>query len=245
MNAADIMTQPVISICSEATIAEAARLMLQHRISGLPVTDAHDAVVGVVTEADLLRRAELGTERRRPRWIEFLTGPGRLASDYVDAHARKVSEVMTGTVVSVTPQEPLSDVVSLMEKRHIKRVPVVEQGRLVGIISRANLVRALVHRLKGAEVASAKTIATDTDIRFAILAVIEKEPWSPRFSVDVTVKDGVAELDGVVTDERERIALRVAAENVPGVKAVSDHLVWVESISGFVVEAPQDEAKAS
>lgn len=236
MNAADIMTQPVISVCSEATIAEAARLMLQHQISGLPVTDSRDAVIGVVTEADLLRRAELGTEHRRPRWIEFLIGPGRLASDYIGAHARKVSEVMTGTVVSVTPQEPLSEIVSLMEKRHIKRVPVVEQGRLVGIISRANLVRALAHNLKAAHAATAKKVPTDTDIRFAILAVIEKEPWGPRFSVDVTVKDGVAELDGVVTDERERIALRVAAENVPGVKAVSDHLIWVDSISGFAIE---------
>ena len=244
MNAADIMTHPVISICSEATIAEAARLMLQHRISGLPVTDARDAVVGLVTEGDLLRRAELGTERRRPRWIEFLIGPGRLASDYIGAHARKVSEVMTEAVVSVAPLDPLPEVVALMEKRHIKRVPVVEQGRLVGIISRANLVRALVHRLKDSEAATAKTITTDTDIRFGILAIIEKEPWGPRFSVDVTVKDGVAELDGAVTDERERIALRVAAENVPGVKAVRDHLVWVESISGFVVEAPQDDAPA-
>ena len=243
MNAADIMTQPVISVCSEATIAEAARLMLQHQISGLPVTDARDAVIGVVTEADLLCRAELGTEHRRPRWIEFLIGPGRLASDYIGAHARKVSEVMTGTVVSVAPQDALPDVVDVMEKRHIKRVPVVDQGRLVGIVSRANLVRALVHRL--AEAAASKPSPTDEGIRDQVRAVIDREPWGPRFSVDVTVTDGVVQLDGAVTDDRERTALRVAAENVPGVKAIRDHLVWVESVSGFVIDAPHEEVTPS
>src|SRR6266699_3027821 len=147
MNAADIMTKPVISVGPEATIAAAAQLMQQHRISGLPVADKTGVVVGVVTEGDLLRRAELGTERHRPRWIELLIGPGRLAWDYVDAHARKVGEVMTETVVSVTPRETLPDIVRLMETRHIKRLPVIENGRLVGIVSRANLVRTLVRRL--------------------------------------------------------------------------------------------------
>ncbi len=237
MNAADIMTKPVISVAPEATIAEAARLMLQHRISGLPVTDKSSAVVGVVTEGDLLRRAELGTERHRPRWIELLIGPGRLARDYVDAHARKVGEVMTENVVSVTPQDILPDIVRLMETRHVKRLPVIEDGRLVGIVSRANLVRALVRRLTQSKAGSGKGVFDDGEIRDRILAEIRKEPWGPRYSVDVAVNDGVVELHGSLTNDRERTALRVAAENVPGVKAVRDHLVWVEPLSGMVIPA--------
>lgn len=237
MNSADIMTQPVITVTPQTKIAEAARLMLQHRISGLPVVDDRDRVVGIVTEGDLLRRSELGTERQRPRWVELLIGPGRLARHYVDAHARTVGEVMTENVMSVTPQELLPEIVRLMEKRHVKRVPVIDGGRLVGIVSRANLVRALVHTLTRTAAADAASPHSDSEIRDRILAEISNEPWGPRFSVDVTVEDGVAELHGSITDERERTALRVVAENVPGVKAVRDRLVWVEPLSGFVVPA--------
>lgn len=242
MNAAEIMSHPVIGIGPDEPIAEAARRMLQHRISGLPVTRG-DTLMGIVTEGDLLRRAETGTERRRPRWLELLVGPGPLAADYIAAHGRKVGEVMTGTVVSVTPQEALSAVVDVMEERHIKRVPVIEQDRLVGIISRANLVRALVQRLT--EAAAAEPNATDTEIQDRVRAILEREPWGPRFSVEVTVKDGIVQLDGAVTDDRERTALRVAAENVPGVKGVRDRLIWVDSVSGFVLGAPQDETTPS
>jgi len=183
MNVADIMTQPVITVTPETKIAEAARLMLQHRISGLPVVDGKDAVIGVVTEGDLLRRSEIGTERHRPRWVELLIGPGRLAADYVDAHARTVGEVMSQGVASVKPQDPLPEVVRLMEKRHVKRVPVIENGRLIGIVSRANLVRALVHSRTRTAAADAAANTSDAEIRDRILAVISKEPWGPRFSV--------------------------------------------------------------
>ena len=242
MNAADIMTQPVISVAPEAAIAEAARLMLHHRISGLPVIDASGAVVGIVTEGDLLRRAELGTQRSRPHWIELLLGPGRAASDYVNAHARKVGEAMSETVVSVTPQTDLPEIVRLMEKRHVNRVPVVDDGRLVGIVSRANLVRALVHSLADEATASGKRIFSDAEIRDGILAIIDKEPWGPRFGVTVTVENGVATLHGTVTDERERTALRVAAENVHGIKGVRDHVVWVEPMTGVVIPAEGSES---
>jgi len=238
MNAADIMTQPVIGVTPETTLAEAARLMLQHRISGLPVTDKSDALVGIVTEGDLLRRVELGTERRRPRWIELLFGAGRLAGDYTDAHARKVGEVMTKTVVTVTRRTTLPEIVRLMETHRINRVPVVERGRPVGIVSRANLVRALLPSLKRQAASGGKRKLNAAQIREQILAEISKEPWGPRFSVDVTVKRGIAELHGTITDERERNALKIVAENAPGVKAVRDHLVWVEPISGLVIPAP-------
>jgi CBS domain-containing protein len=216
-----------------ATIADAAGLMLQHRISGLPVVDEKGQLLGIVTEGDLLRRAETGTERRHKPWLELLLGPGRLAEEYVDAHAQFVSEVMTRDVVSVTPQSPLPEVVRLMERRNVKRLPVLEAGKLVGIISRANLVRALLNNLpEPAE-------RSDAEIRDSILAEMAKQPWGSRASVAVQVMAGVVELTGAITDERERIALRVLAEGIPGVKAVRDRVVWVEPMSGMVI-SPDD-----
>lgn len=240
MNAADVMTLDPLSVAPETALVEAARLMLQHRISGLPVTDAKGAVVGVLTEGDLLRRAETGTERRRTGWLAFLMGPGRLAGEYVDAHARKVGEVMTRDVIVVGTSAGLAEIVQLMEKRRIKRVPVVANGKLVGIVSRSDLVRALVHKLTRQAVSQAGDAVSDESIQRRIFEIVDKEPWGPRFSVDVTVKAGVVDLRGAITDERERTALIVAAEGIPGVKAVNDHLVWVEPNSGFVIGA--DEA---
>ena len=237
MNAADIMTQPVVTVTPATKIAEAARLMLQHRISGLPVVDERNRIVGIVTEGDLLRRSELGTNRQRTRWVELLIGPGRLAHDYVEAHARNVGEVMSPEVAYVSAADALRDVVRLMEKRHVKRVPVLENGRLVGIISRANLVRALVHAMTRTAAFDAASTHVDSEIRDRIVAEIARQPWGPRFSVDVTVENGIVELDGSITNERERTALKVLAETVPGVKAVHDRLVWVEPVSGFVIPA--------
>jgi CBS domain-containing protein len=233
MNAADVMTRAVVTVAPDTTIAEAARLLLGHRISGLPVVDRSCEMVGILTEGDLLRRAETGTERQRPRWLEFLLGPGRLARDYVDTHARLVSEVMTEDVVSVPPQTPLPVLVRLMEARHIKRLPVVDGGRVVGIVSRANLVHALLNALAK----PAAGTSSDEEIRARILAEISNQPWGPRTSVDVAVKDGIVEYCGVILDERERNALRVLAENITGVKAVKDHTVWVDAASGIVIPA--------
>ncbi len=242
MKVSDIMTHPVITVMPEMTIGEAAELMIGHRISGLPVVNAGGEVVGIVTEGDLLRRAETGTERRRARWLEFLIAPGRLASEYAHAHGRRVGEVMTDAVVSVGPDEPIAELIDAMERRRIKRVPVIDQGRLVGIVSRANLLRALVHNLPRPEDAP---ITSDEAIRDRILAEIAKQPWGPRASVDVRVENGVVELHGAVTDDRERPALRVLAENVPGVKEVRDRLAWVEPLSGFVVPADEPTTHGS
>jgi CBS domain-containing protein len=225
MKVAEIMTRPVITVAPQAFVVEAARLMLQHRVSGLPVVDSDGEILGMVTEGDLLRRAETGTERRR-HWLEFLIAPDRFADDYARAHGRTVGEVMSENVVSITPDGPIVDVVQLMERRHIKRLPVVAAGRLVGIVSRADVVHALIHKLQQ----PAKTGATDTAIRDALQAEIAKQPWGPRPSVDMRVANGIIELYGAIEDERERTALRVLAENVPGVKAVHDHLVWLDPV---------------
>jgi len=143
MKASEIMTLGVVTVRPEASVKEAASLMLERGISGLPVVDASGRLVGIVTEGDLLRRVETGTERSRPRWLEFLLGPGRLANEYVHSHARKVQDVMTPGVITVSKDAPLQDVVSILEQRRIKRVSVTRGDKLVGIISRASLVQAL------------------------------------------------------------------------------------------------------
>lgn len=232
MRASDIMTRGPVTVRADSTIEAAARLMLSHRISGLPVVDAGGAVVGMVTEGDLLRRAEIGTERQHGRWLELLLGPGRLARDYVHSHARKVNEVMTREAAFIAPETPLAEVVALMEQRHVKRLPVIDQGRLVGIVSRANLVSALLELLA----APSPGATSDREIRARVLAEIDRQHWAPRACVDVAVADGLVELRGVITDERERAALRVAAETVPGVKGITDHLIWVEPVSGMVID---------
>ncbi len=143
VKAKDIMTSPVVTVEPDVAVLQAVRIMLQRRMSGLPVVDKEGGLVGIITEGDFLRRAETGTQRRRPRWLEFLVGPGRLAQEYAHSHGRKVSEIMTPDPVTVEEGAPLDDVVKLMEKRQIKRVPVVRGNNVVGIVSRANLLHAL------------------------------------------------------------------------------------------------------
>jgi CBS domain-containing protein len=240
MKASDVMTPTILSVPPDAALLQAVRLMLQHHISGLPVVDADGKLVGIVTEGDLLRRVEIGTQRKRPRWLEFLIGPGRLATEYAHACGRKVHEVMTREVQTVGAEAPLDEIVQLMERHRIKRVPVVRDGKLVGIVTRANLLRALASVAR--EVAPAS--ADDRAIREHLLAELQKQPWAPIALIDVVVRNGVVQLWGAITDERQREALNVAAENVPGIKDVEDHLVWVEPTSGLVFTAPQEQERA-
>jgi CBS domain-containing protein len=236
MNAGEVMTVGVTTVRPDASVTEAARLMVEHGVSGLPVVDAHGQLVGIVTEGDFLRRTETGTERRRPRWLEFLLGSGRLANEYVHSHARKIQEIMTPDVITVFQSTPLQDVVTVMERHRIKRVPVLDGEKLVGIISRANLVQALA-RL--AEEASPSQ-PDDEAMRRQILNNLNRERWTPKDALNVIVRNGVAELWGVILDERERQAIKVVAENVPGINAVRDHLVFVGPMSGVVLESPED-----
>ena len=235
MNAGDVMTQSTVTVDPDASIMHAIQMMLKRRISGLPVVDNTGALVGIVTEGDLLRRVELGTQKRRPRWIEFLIGPGRLASEYVSACGRRVEEVMTTPVHTVTEDTPLTDVVRIMESKQVKRLPVVREGHLVGILSRANLLRALVSIPRDTKPANVE----DASIRQHLLAELAKQSWAPVALVDVIVKDGVVHLWGTLTEERQRQGIRVVAENTPGVKRVEDHLVWIEPNTGVIVEPPK------
>ena len=237
MQVRDVMTRKVISIAAGQTVLEAVRTMLQNRISGLPVVDAQGSLVGMVTEGDFLRRGEIGTERRRPKWLEFLLGPGRLAGEYVHATGRKVEDVMTGDLATVAEDDSLETVVELMERKRIKRLPVLRNGKMVGIISRANLMHALVSLARDAQTPA----GGDAAIREGILTAFVRQPWAPQ--VNVVVKNGVAELWGTITDERERQACVVTAENSAGVKQVHDHLVWVEPMSGMAFASAEDEAE--
>jgi CBS domain-containing protein len=237
MKVSDVMTRRVITISRHASILEAARLMLQKKISGLPVVDNKGKLIGIVTEGDFLRRAETATERTRPHWLEFIIGPGRLADEYVHSHGRKVEEVMTPDPRTVTEDTPLEAVVHVMERNHIKRLPVVSGNQLVGIISRANLLHGLASLAREAP----PTAKNDATIRDRVLADLDKQPWNAA-GINVVVRNGILELSGVIFDERQRQALKVAAENVPGVKAVHDHLAWVEPMSGMAFDSLEDIA---
>ncbi|BCG73384.1 histidine kinase [Mesorhizobium sp. 113-1-2] len=234
MQASSIMTSPVIAVEPSASIADAAGLMLSRKISGLPVISRDGVLVGIVSEGDFLRRRELGTKRKRARWLEFLVSPGRVAEEYVHANGRRVDEVMSENVVTTSPESALEDVVELMTRHQVKRIPVVEGGKVVGIVTRSDLLRALLRSLPKGD----STLATDEQIRQNIVAELAAQPWAGTDMIHVRVDKGIAELNGAILDERERQAALVAAENVAGVKAVTDHLYWVEPLSGIVVDPP-------
>ena len=238
MNAKEVMTTNVISVLPDATVLQAARIMLQHHISGLPVINKAGELVGILSEGDFLRRQETRTERRRSRWLEFLMGPGRIADEYTHSHGSKVSEVMTEDVRTVYETTALDDVVQLMEKYRIKRVPVLRGNTVVGIITRSNIMHAMVSLARTAPAPA----MDDSAIRDRLLDEMKKQQWAPAATTNIVVHNGTVELWGVIFDERQRAALKVAAENIPGVKAVKDHLVWVEPTSGLTIE-PQEAAQ--
>lgn len=236
MKAQDIMSRRVITVRRDSDLQQAIATMLDHGISGMPVTNENGALVGMLTEGDLLRRSELGTERRRPRWLEFLIGPGKLAAEYTHAHGRSVADAMSESLHYATPDMPLQQVVDMMERQRIKRVPVLDQGRLVGIITRANLLRALALAAPALPASS----PSDQQIRQQLQTELAASAWAPCSMLDVVVQQGEVHLYGTILDGREREALCVAARNTPGVTAVHDHLVWCEPTSGMVVEMPSE-----
>lgn len=221
MKASDIMTSPVLTVGPETQIKEIAALLFERRISAVPVVDG-GALVGIVSEADLLHRQEIGTEclgRGGAWWLRLFTADPSV-EDYVKSHARRARDVMTRRVATVSPDTPLAEVARLLEARNIGRVPVVDGGRLVGIVSRANLVQALAVT---SDVADESRSRSDQEIRRLLLAELERQDWWRLDRANVIVTDGVVHFWGMVERDDARPAARVAAENVPGVRGVQDH----------------------
>ena len=191
MRAADVMTNEVITVGEDASVQEAAKLLAEHGISAVPVVDRDKRVVGMVSEGDLLHRAETGTERRRAWWLEMVASTNQLAGEYVKSHSGSVKDVMKCDVISVTEETTVADIAILLETNRIKRVPVLRDDRLVGIVSRANLVRALAmsinERPSGAE-------ADDRAIQHRLLAELKAQKWAEVSPANIMVKDGVVHL---------------------------------------------------
>jgi CBS domain-containing protein len=241
MRAYQIMTRNVVWVAPETTVAEAAKTMLQHHVSGLPVIDAGGKLVGMVADGDFIRRAEIGTERRRGRWLTRLFGRRQIAADFVRAHGRRVADIMTPSPATVTEDTPLEQIVAVMEANNVKRLPVINGDRLVGIVTYTDFVQTLA--------AFAHDIphptGDDEAIRDQVIAAIDKAALHPcRFTV--AVRGGVVHLNGVASNETMRRAAIVAAESVAGVTTVHDHL-WIhpppeEDLGGGDIVSLQDEA---
>lgn len=233
MRADQIMTRDVITIRPVGAIADAAKMMLRHHISGLPVVDAAGGLRGIISEGDFLRRVEIGTQKQGGGWLRILVGPGKAASEYVHEQGRKVSEIMTSDLCPVTRDASLGDIVELMEKNNIKPVPVVDKERMVGIVTRSNLMLAvsvIPDNVPG-------PTGDDDQIRDKILKSFEENDWA-TVGLGVIIKDGVVHLSGMIIDERSRQASIVTAENVPGVKRVHDHLCC--PIAGMYLNSSAD-----
>jgi len=238
MRAMDVMTTNVITVDPDTSVQAVAKLLSEQAISGVPVINAAGRLVGIVSEGDLLHRVETGTERRpgeplagrrRSWWLETIGSPRELARDYLKSHGRTAGDVMTREVISVTETTELADVAMLLETKTIKRVPVLRDGKLVGIVSRSNLVRAL------AATRSEPAIDADSDdrgIREKLLAELMSQEWFNAkqwfriWAADIIVRDGIVHFwFSADHSEEERRAARVVADNIAGVRRVEEHIV--------------------
>jgi CBS domain-containing protein len=229
MQAADVMVTDVISVGPNTTVHQVADILLKNRISAVPVLGEQREILGIVSEGDLIRRAESGTLQRNSWWLDLLASKQSLAINYVKTHALKAADVMTVDVISATPETPLADVATLLETHRIKRVPIVKNGKLVGIVSRANLLQALASTRNQ----KATVNVRDSEIRRKVLARLNAEGWRPSM-LNVTVHNGTVDLWGLINSDAERKAARIAVEVVPGVQAVNDNLIVPPPFSGMV-----------
>lgn len=229
MRAADVMVTRVISVAPDTSVQEAAEIMLANRISGVPVLGDHGGLVGIVSEGDLMRRTETATEHRRSWWLKAMTSAETLVGEFVKSHGCKVSDVMTRNVATARPDTPLAEIAALLEQKMIKRVPIVDDSKVVGILSRANLVQALASlrsRLHGA------TTVDDRRIREMVIAELQAQPWAEPWPLNIVVHDGSVELWGLVDSEAVKRAIGVVVEEVEGIRAVSNNAV-VRSILSY------------
>src|SRR5258708_637100 len=242
MRAHQIMSRPVITIAPETTLVYSASTMMQRHVTGLPVVDAAGKLVGIISEGDFLRRSEIGTQRKRGQFLRFILGPGQAATDFVHEHGRKVAEIMTREPLTISEDTTLEDIVELMEKNHVKRLPVMRGDQVVGIVSRANLLQAVATLARQIP----DPTADDDHIRNRVIDALSKNDCGP-FGLSVIVRDGIVHLSGVITEERSRQAAIVGAENIAGVRKVRDHLCLVDPMTGMYFMAPEDDglAKAS
>jgi CBS domain-containing protein len=224
MHARDVMTAKVITVTPETPVAEVARTLLAHRISGVPVVDPQGRILGIVTEGDLMRRPDLETERRRPWWLGMFADERARAEEYTKSHGSRAEHVMTRNVVTVTEDTTVTEIAQLLERHRVKRVPVVRDGKLVGLVSRANLIQGLA----AAREAPPAPATDDRGIRDQITRTLDHETWVTHSPLNVIVTNGVVQLWGFVESVEERNAIRVAVSNVPGVVAVEDHLGTVQ-----------------
>jgi CBS-domain-containing membrane protein len=236
MRVRDVMTYGVIGVPESASLVEAVETMLRSHVSALFVFDAHNALTGVLSEGDLLRRSELGSERKRPHWLELLLGSGRIAEAYAHEHGRKAGEVMTAKVETIAEGAELSEAVDRMIHHRIKRLPVLRGEAVVGVISRSDLLKGLL-----AATAAANGPHPDAEIKAAIQAELDTLEWAPRASVRAEVANGVVTFRGSITDERLRDGLRVIAENTPGVTTVHDQMAWIEPNSGVLLPSAEED----
>jgi len=220
MKARDVMVSPVITVKPSSSVRDVAKIFLDRRISAVPVVDEQGKLVGIVSESDLMHRAEAGTERKRSWWLQGFTGDETLAAEYVKAHARKVADIMTRQVIFAAPDMPLYEIANMLESNSIKLVPIVKDGQVVGIVSRANLIQAVASARQELDIP-----LSDAVIRDKILTSLRGEPWAHTGLLNITVHGGVVDLWGITGSDAERKAIRVAAESIPGVCAVHDNLI--------------------
>jgi CBS domain-containing protein len=221
MKVRDVMTSNVVSVSPEASVEQIAKLLLENRISAVFVIDESGRPLGIVSEGDLMHRAETGTERSRSWWLDFFRDSSALADEYAKTFGRRARDVMTPGVVHVNEDASLNEVATLLETRQIKRVSVLRDGRIVGVVSRANLIQALAAAKPGSDVDR----DLDRSIRERLMAELSSRPWASRDARNVVVSGGVVHLWGLVVSEAERRATCVAAARIPGVRLVEDHLI--------------------
>jgi CBS-domain-containing membrane protein len=231
MNACDIMVTNVITVGPDASVQDVANLLLRYRISAVPVVTSTGEILGIVSEGDLINRPEAETSHRKSWWLDALASNESLAAEYVRSHSRQVTDVMTREVITAAPETPVSDVAALLEKNRIKRVPIVKDGKIVGIVSRANLLQGLASlKDKGP-----RARPDDSALRERIMRKLENEPWARPALISITVQDGTVELWGIVESETEKKAVHVLAEGTAGVRSVSDHLTVRPRLSGRMI----------
>jgi CBS domain-containing protein len=221
MKAADVMVRRVITVGRDTTVQEIANILLANRISAVPVVDDSGAIVGIVSEGDLIHRVEVGTEHRHSWWLMLFGDKAAMARDYLKSHATRAVDVMTKPVISAPPDLPLGELASLLERHRIKRVPIVDDGKLVGIVSRANLLQALAAMPRDIGVDSS---VADATLRDRIHSEITSHLLANVSQINVIVRDGIVELWGDAGSQDEKHAIRVAAETVPGVRKVEDNI---------------------